>query len=580
MDRAREQVRQRKVRDVNVAGRMGRWSAAHWRTATFGWLIFVVLALVAASTVGTRKLSAAEQAQDGSARADAILARGGVQPRAAESVLVRSKSTRPGSPAFSATVHDLVAALRRMPEVARVRGTAVSRDGRSELVSFEVAGKAGNASSRIAPVLDRVAAVERAHRAFTLQEVGAAGANKTANDVISQDLRRAEVTSVPVTFAILLFVFGAFVAAGLPVLLALSAVLATIGLDAIVSHVIHASSTTSSVVALMGMAVGVDYSLFYLRREREERARGRRPRDALHAAAASSGRAVLISGFTVIVALAGLALAGSNDFVSMAFGAILVVLVAMVGSLTVLPALLGRLEDDVDRGILAVLAAALMRLIRRRPHALVRLRDRRTVLKRLKNGTGESRLWGIVLRPALRFPFAAGLAAVAALVVVALPASGMRTANPKFDALPQDLPVVKAFDAVQRSFPGTPAPAMVVVSAHDVTTPAVRRGIAELRRQALATGQMHGPIRETVSPAHTIARVDIPLAGNGDDAASFAALDTLRSKVIRKRSVPSLASRRRSAVTPRPRPTSGTRWTPARPMSSVSYCWFRSYSCS
>jgi len=234
---------------MNIAGRMGRWSAAHWKTATLGWLALVAIALFAGQTVGTRTLSNAQEAQDGSARAETILARAGFEPPASEVVLVQSSAVRPGDPAFRAAVGDLVAALGRMPGIGRVKSTAVSKDGRSELVSFDMAGRADNADKRIQPVLDRVAAVQRAHPGFTLQEVGDASANQAANDVINTDLKHAELTSVPVTFVILLLAFGAFVAAGLPVLLALSAVLATVGLGAVVSHVVHASDTTSSVAA-------------------------------------------------------------------------------------------------------------------------------------------------------------------------------------------------------------------------------------------------------------------------------------------------------------------------------------------
>src|SRR6202007_3405310 len=140
------------------------------------------------------------------------------------------------------------------------------------------------------------------------------------------------------TFLVLLFAFGAFVAAGLPVVLAFSAVLASGGLAALVSHVVHASGATSSVMLLMGMAVGVDYSLFYLKREREERKAGHN--DALQRAAATSGRAVLASGITVLIAMAGMLPSGSRVFDSIGIGAMLVVFIAMAGSLTVLPALL------------------------------------------------------------------------------------------------------------------------------------------------------------------------------------------------------------------------------------------------
>jgi uncharacterized membrane protein YdfJ with MMPL/SSD domain len=225
-------------------------------------------------------------------------------------------------------------------------------------------------------------------------------------------------------------------------------------------------------------------------------------------------------------------LSGSNDFVSLGVGAILVVLVAMLGSLTVLPALLGRLEDRVERGVLSVLAAGALRLTRRKPQPLVRLRDRRTLLRRLKGDGSDSRLWGLILRPALRFPHAAAAVAAGALVVVALPAFGLHTANPGPESFPQDLPIMKAYHAVQRAFPGTPSPAQVVVAAPNVDAPAVRAGIADLKRRALETGVMHAPITVSVSADRTLARIDLPLAGGGDDAESFAALRTLRSQVI------------------------------------------------
>ncbi|MGZ4398614.1 MAG: MMPL family transporter [Gaiellaceae bacterium] len=520
---------------MNLAARAGRWSAAHWKTATLAWIGLVVAAIVAGSAIGTRSLTTAEAAQGDTARAETMLARAGFRTPAGESVLVRGQAAAPGDPAFRATVRDLLAALRPLPQVERIRSGALSKDGRSELVSFDVAGNPDSADTRIQPVLDAVAGVQRAHPSFTIAEVGMASANHAANQVIEQDLSRAERLSVPITFLILLIAFGAFVAAGIPVLLAFSAVLASLGLGAAVSHVIPASDSTASVVVLMGMAVGVDYSLFYLRREREERARGRGSREALHAAAATSGRAVLVSGLTVVIACAGMLLSGSSDFVSMGVGAILVVLISMIGSLTVLPALLGRLEDRVERGVVAVLAAGLLRLVRAlrwNPAILRRLRDRRTLLQRARGDSRESRAWGLVLRPALRFPRTAVLAASALMIVIALPAFGMRTANPGFDSFPSSLPVVKAYKQIEQAFPGTPSPAEVVVRAPDVDAPAVRRAMTELKRRALASGQMHAPIQVVRNRARTVARIDVPLAGSGADATSYAALGTLRSRLI------------------------------------------------
>ena len=517
---------------MGIAERAGRWSAAHWKTATIGWLVLVVVAVAAGSLVGTKGLTAAEQTPGDSARAETILAQAGFQTPAGESVLVRSDSGAAATtPAFRAAVRDLAAALRSLPQVERVRTGTVSKDGRAELVTFDISGSADTADTRVQPVLDAVAGVERSHPGLTLSEMGYASGNHAANEVIGHDLSRAERLSVPVTFLILLVAFGAFVAAGIPVLLAFSAVLATLGLGALVSHVVHASDTTSSIVVLMGMAVGVDYSLFYLKREREERRRGRAEREALHVAAATSGRAVLVSGLTVVVACAGMMLSGSNDFVSLGLGAILVVLVAMAGSLTVLPALLGRLGDRVDRGFVAVVAAAFLRLARREPAMLVRLRDRQTLLHRMKGERGDSRVWSLVLRPALRFR-----ARRASSQSRCSPSSPCRhsACTPRIRESTRSRRVCRS---CTRTAPSNgPSPARRALrkssSAPDVNAPAVRGAEAELERLALARGIAHEPIRTSANAAMTVVRIDMPLAGTGDDATSFAALRTLRSQVI------------------------------------------------
>src|SRR5207302_3896953 len=145
----------------------------------------------------------------------------------------------------------------------------------------------------------------------------------------------------------------------------------------------------------MGMAVGVDYSLFYLKREREERAAGHTGHDGLFRAAATSGQAVLISGVTVLIAMAGMLLTGSKIFTSIGIGAMIVVFASMVGSLTVLPALLGRLGDNVELGIRQVLAAALLKV--GRPRWLVWLREKPTLIRWIKGDRQESRIWGFVL---------------------------------------------------------------------------------------------------------------------------------------------------------------------------------------
>ena len=195
-----------------------------------------------------------------------------------------------------------------------IRAPAVSPSRHDVLIQFAMKGDPDTAANRVQPVLDAVSTAQAAYPGVTIQEFGDASANKWFSDTITRDLKRAEWTVVPLALGILLVVFGALVAALLPVVLALTAFLAANGLLALISHAMHVDSSASSVMLLMGMAVGVDYCLFYLRREREERARGWDPEAALRIAAATSGRSVLISGMTVIVAMAGMFLAGMQLF--------------------------------------------------------------------------------------------------------------------------------------------------------------------------------------------------------------------------------------------------------------------------
>jgi uncharacterized membrane protein YdfJ with MMPL/SSD domain len=213
----------------------------------------------------------------------------------------------------------------------------------------------------------------------------------------------------------------------------------------------------------------------------------------------------------------------------------IVVFSAMVGSLTVLPALLGKLGDRVERGVVAVAAAGVLRALRRvgaQPARLVRLRERQTFLRRAKGDRAESRLWAAALRPVLRFPALSVALAVALLVVLALPARSIHTKLLSFTDLPRSIPIVQTYIKIQHAFPGAQTPAQVVVAAPNVTAPRVQRAVGALERRALATGQMFEPIRQFVNPAHTVVRVEVPLAGNGDNAASNAALRTLRNDVL------------------------------------------------
>jgi uncharacterized membrane protein YdfJ with MMPL/SSD domain len=496
----------------NLAARAGRWSAAHWKTATFGWLAFVLVAVVLGGAVGTKSLGDNEGLPGESGRMEKILDENFQRP-AGETVLIQSSTLTTTSPAFEAAVDDVVERVSAVPAVTNVRSPLeranadqISADGHSAIVQFDIRGDPEKAVDKIDPVIAAVDDAKAANPQLFIGAFGEATADKGIGDSFAKDLERAGLLSVPVTLVILIIAFGALVAAGIPLLLALSGVLATMGLLAIPSHVWPVDDNVSAVVLLIGLAVGVDYSLFYLKREREERAAGRSESAALEAAAATSGRAVLVSGLTVMFAMAGMFLTGDKTFGSFAMATIMVVAIAVLGSLTVLPALLSRLGDGVNR---------------------VRV----PLLHRLQR-PGGGRGWSWILDRVLRRPVVSVVVSAGILVALALPALGMKTVVPGAEALPKDLEAVQVYDRLQKAFPGEADPAVVVVQAPSIDEPRVDAAIENLQARALASGQINQPVTVDVNEARTVAQIELPLQGSGTDAASNAALETLRGEIV------------------------------------------------
>jgi putative drug exporter of the RND superfamily len=511
----------------NLAAALGGWSARHRKTAVFGWLLFVALAMLIGGAAGQRNLTDAQEGTGNSAVALQILDDAHIAQPASEMVLVHSATQTTDSAAFHAAVRDVVAAAQGTKQTQNVRdpyaaGT-ISADRHYALVGFDMTGDSSTAPDRVQPVMDAVARAGAAHPGFTADEFGDASASHWFNNTLGKDFQHAEWTAVPLALGILLVAFGALLAAVLPVLLSLTAFIAAIGLLALASHLSPVDSSANSVMLLMGLAVGVDYCLFYLRREREERAAGREKEAALRVAAATSGRSVLISGLTVMVAMAGMFLSGMHIFEGFAVATILVVAIAMLGSVTVLPALLSMLGDKVELG--------------RLPGA--RRRAARRAARRAERGAaGGGRFWGATLRQVAAHPRGTLLGAAGFLIVLAGPAFGMHTAKLSVDQLvPQNVPIVQTYDQINKEFPGGPAPANVVVKATDISGPAAQHAITAFQQAALRTGELgdpqHGePIRVTVYRSANVAQIDVPLAGNGTDAASVHALNTLRTQVV------------------------------------------------
>jgi uncharacterized membrane protein YdfJ with MMPL/SSD domain len=490
-----------------IAARAGHWSATHRKKAIGIWVAFFAVALIGGGSVGQRTLTDAESGVGESKAADLTLDKKGPKDPASESVLIQSDSHAVASPAFNAAIHNVRQELGATKDVARVYAAKPSGDGQAALVNADLKGDPDKADETADLTF---AAIDRAKRASPDFQIGVAGdgtANRQLSDSISSDFAKAETLSIPITLLILVVAFGALVAAGIPVILAISAVMATIGLVSIPSHVFPVDESIGSVILLIGMAVGVDYSLFYLRREREERARGRSPRDAIDAAAATSGRAVLISGLTVIAAMAGMFLSGNPVFISFGIGTLLVVAIAMLGSLTFVPAMMSLLGDRMEKG-------------------------RIPFLSRRRSNAGESRVWTAIVRTVVRRPAVAIVVAGGALIALTIPAFGMNVKSTGVQDFPQDLSTIRTYNEIQQLYPSEHPPALLVVQAGDVRSPQVRTAIDEVSTSAQAEGVALGGPDIRVNDAGTVASVSMPLAGNGENDRSKNALSSLRNDLI------------------------------------------------
>ncbi|MFE2562988.1 MMPL family transporter [Streptomyces mirabilis] len=510
------------IRVRGIAARAGGWSARHRWAAVGIWVLFVVLAMGLGSAAGRVDVKESDQLKGETHTAAKIIEDSGIKAPAGESILIQGKdaSVKATDADFRAAVTAVVKAVEGTGKVTDVTSPydtkTISRDGRSALVQFDMRGDAETAGDRVEPVLNAVKGVQKDHGGLRIEEIGGASMQKTFSDAFGDDFKKAEYSAVPVALGILLIAFGALVAALLPVALAVTAIMATMGLMGIVSHLQPMSDTANSVMLLVGLAVGVDYCLFYLRREREEREAGRDAGAALRIAAATSGRAIVVSGVTVCVAMAGMLFTGLAEFEAMGLASLMVVAVAMVGSVTVLPALLSLLGERVEKGRLPFLHPD----------------KRRARGKRVRSAEEGSRFWSAVLRVVLAKPAVSLVVAAGTLLAIAAPALGMKTQQLTLDKeFGNSLPIVGTYNRVNDAFPGGSEPAEVVVKAHDINAADVKAALADFRTQAISSGASRGPVDIKVHAAQNVAFVYVPLVGGSDQDKAEKSLQLLRDKV-------------------------------------------------
>lgn len=484
--------------------RIAGWSARHRMTAITGWFALVIVSVLAGTVLGLDSAPSTDPGESG--RADRVLDAQTSYVPLQENVLVqplKDGSRLAKNPQVRGAIKDLTTRLRQAPgAVAELRSPLepdgadlISEDGRSGLVNIQIAGPGEQFRDHQEAIESIVKEVAARHPDVRLAQAGDASLSAAINDGIKDDMKWAEFFSLPLTVVILLVVFGSLIAAGIPLLLAITTVLGTFGLLQVVAHWVPVNSATSSVVLLIGIAVSIDYSLFYLRREREERISGRSVTEALKITSRTSGHVVLVSGLTVMLCLSGLLLTGLDNFRGLAVGTILVVGVAMIGSVTVLPALLALLGHRVDKA-------------------------RIPWLGRRRTAAGESRFWTAVARAVVRRPRLWGGLAALVLVVLTLPAFHMRLQDAAVtNSLSREVPVVDAAIRMQEAFPGSPLPASVVMwekRPGALDAPGVRQAVKEL-----------DPISTVRVDRIMVARV--PLADFGTGEVANRSLEELRA---------------------------------------------------
>ena len=436
---------------------------------------------------------------------DLLASRLGLPQKANEVVVVRSRTATASDPAFRAAVLALqgrIAALGPgvVDSVASAYNgggaTLISADHHTTILPIVMAGDLTQAEKNIDKVHAVVHAADGKAGLDTLI-TGTASIQSDFSHTASHDLQRGESIGVPIALVILLIVFGALVAASLPIFLGLIAITMAVAITAVVGHTFDVSVFAINMISMMGLATGIDYSLFIVSRYREERLLGRDKLDALSVTGGTASRAVLFSGLTVVLALLGLLLVPTNIFASLAIGAIVVVSMSVLAALTLLPAVLSLLGDRVNRLKVPYLGRRLL----------------------AARAAGKPSAWARVAQRAMRRPALALTIGVGVLLLCAYPALSMKTGVSGVSSFPNSFQSKQAFGVLERQFSaGQVSPVQIVVDGK-VNTPGVQSAVARLKGE-LARDTAFGPAQTTTAKAGDLALISVPV--NGDATGKFA----------------------------------------------------------
>ncbi|MEV5609498.1 MMPL family transporter [Streptomyces sp. NPDC052225] len=495
---------------TNYPVRMARWSAGHpWR-AIAGWFLFVVLCLGAGIAVGGNPAASADFGVGEAGRGEAIARDGGLAQRPLERVLIerRDGGARLDRGTAGAVAREVTRRMRALPEVRSVGDPVWSKDGRAVRVDVTMKGAELDGKKHVDPLRAQTAAVQKAHPGLRVEETGGPSIGQGVDKLRGSDLSRTEMIALPITLLTLLFVFRSLAMATVPLLLALTSIVASVGLSMLASHVFPDAGVGTNIILLVGLAVGVDYTLFYLKREREERARaqGKLSSPALvELAAATSGRAVVLSGLAVAVSSATLYLADDVIFSSIATAAIVVTLVAVVSSLTVLPALLATIGARAER---------------------------RAARKPRKAPAEKAVRHNALLRLTARRPAAVLAVAVVALLALAAPLLGLKLTDMGRETHSRQVPSMPTFDRLNAAFPEVKAMHQVVVRADADRAGEVAAALRGLGAAAHDDPGLNGTFTLRTSADRRVTSLELPVPHYVSAAPAQESLDRLRSRYL------------------------------------------------
>ena len=507
---------------LSFTARLAHWSAVHRWIILLATVIVIVLAVFSIIAVGTETRdddSGVGESGKGSALLNERFAAdpSATQPARRtrrEGVIFSNPSLDANDPRFVETVESAMQSFRDLPQVIAAvsyfdtqDASMFADDGNAVLASVTLQNPEDPAGRiDIEPFVDTVRQASNQAVGFEIGVVSFRILDDELDEILTEDFNRILIYSLVIGLVILVLAFRALVAAVIPLAMAVGSIFTAIGIAALVSQVYPLVELYAEMILLMGLAVGIDYSLFIVSRFRTERSAGRDKIEAITVAANTTGRAVFYAGITVILSLAGLMLTRDFTFISLAAGAIIVVFVAVIASLTLLPSLLSLLGDSVNRLRIPILGRE----------------------------SAQGSIWSTITGWVMARPVPLASLTVAGLVALTIPFFSMNLGfNAGADALPDALEGKRALELLEDHFSSSLiVPAKVIVDAPDVNTPEIRAALAALIETVGNNDAFLGPFDTATDRAGTVTRINVPLAGNIDDDQSEDAVRLLREQIV------------------------------------------------